>query len=186
MYNEEQLIRLLHDTATREKAFETLVREFQEQLYWQIRRMVQSHDDTDDIMQNVFLKAWQGIDSFRGDAKLATWLYRIANNETISFLRRQRQTTISISPSGEGEDEEHPAVRLESDPYFDGDETERKLQQAVQSLPPKQRQVFNMKYFQEMKYEDISRILGTSTGALKASYHHAVLKITGFFGTQEI
>lgn len=185
MFNEETLIQSLCNPATRDKAFETLVREFQEQLYWQIRRMVYNHDDTDDILQNVFLKAWQGLDNFRGDAKLATWLYRIANNETINFLRRQQQTTLSISPSGEKEEDDLPYITLESDPYFDGDETERQLQQAIQALPPKQRQVFNMKYFQEMKYEDISAVLGTSTGALKASYHLAVQKITAFFNELE-
>ena len=180
MHNEQKLIQQLTNPSTREQAFETLVREFQEQLYWQIRRMVLDHDDTDDILQNVFLKAWQGLDNFRGDASLSTWLYRIANNETINFLQRQKNTTISLSTTEDG-NQEQIRIQLESDPYFDGEETEIQLQQAVQSLPPKQRQVFNMKYFQEMKYEDISEILGTSIGALKASYHHAVQKITTFF-----
>ncbi len=180
MYNEQQLLQRLQSPATREQAFETLVKEFQEQLYWQIRRMVLDHDDTDDILQNVFLKAWQGLDHFRGDARLSTWLYRIANNETINFLQRQRQNIISLSDNG-NTDTECIEQKLESDPYFDGDETEIQLQQAIQTLPPKQRQVFNMKYFQEMKYEDISEVLGTSIGALKASYHHAVQKITAFF-----
>ena len=183
MYNEQQLIHRLQNPSTREQAFETLVREFQEQLYWQIRRMVLDHDDTDDILQNVFLKAWQGMDNFRGDARLSTWLYRIANNETINFLQRRKNTTISLSTTGD--DQEQIRIQLESDPYFDGEETEIQLQQAVQSLPPKQRQVFNMKYFQEMKYEDISEVLGTSIGALKASYHHAVQKITTFFENLE-
>ena len=180
MYNEQQLLQRLQSPATREQAFETLVKEFQEQLYWQIRRMVLDHDDTDDILQNVFLKAWQGLDHFRGDARLSTWLYRIANNETINFLQRQRRNVISLSNNG-NTDTERIEQQLESDPYFDGDETVLQLQQAIQSLPPKQRQVFNMKYFQEMKYEDISEVLGTSIGALKASYHHAVQKITAFF-----
>ena len=180
MHNEQQLLQRLQSPATREQAFETLVKEFQEQLYWQIRRMVLDHDDTDDVLQNVFLKAWQGLDNFRGDARLSTWLYRIANNETINFLQRQRRNTISLSDNG-NTDTERIEQQLESDPYFDGDETEIQLQQAIQTLPPKQRQVFNMKYFQEMKYEDISEVLGTSIGALKASYHHAVQKITAFF-----
>ena len=180
MYNEQQLLQRLQSPATREQAFETLVKEFQEQLYWQIRRMVLDHDDTDDILQNVFLKAWQGLDHFRGDARLSTWLYRIANNETINFLQRQRRNFISLSDNG-NTDTERIEQQLESDHYFDGDETELQLQQAIQTLPPKQRQVFNMKYFQEMKYEDISEVLGTSIGALKASYHHAVQKITAFF-----
>ena len=182
MHNEQQLIQRLQNPATREQAFETLVREFQEQLYWQIRRMVLDHDDTDDILQNVFLKAWQGLEHFRGDARLSTWLYRIASNETINFLQRQKRTMVSLSEDTESERIGH---QLESDPYFDGDETEIQLQQAVQSLPPKQRQVFNMKYFQEMKYEDISEVMGTSIGALKASYHHAVQKITSFFENLE-
>ena len=183
MHNEQQLIQQLTNPSTRDKAFETLVREFQEQLYWQIRRMVLDHDDTDDILQNVFLKAWKGLDNFRGDASLSTWLYRIANNETINFLQRRKNTTISLSTTDD--DQEQIRIQLESDPYFDGEETEIQLQQAVQSLPPKQRQVFNMKYFQEMKYEDISEVLGTSIGALKASYHHAVQKITTFFENLE-
>ena len=183
MHNEQQLKQQLTNPSTRDKAFETLVREFQEQLYWQIRRMVLDHDDTDDILQNVFLKAWKGLDNFRGDASLSTWLYRIANNETINFLQRRKNTTISLSTTDD--DQEQIRIQLESDPYFDGEETEIQLQQAVQSLPPKQRQVFNMKYFQEMKYEDISEVLGTSIGALKASYHHAVQKITTFFENLE-
>ena len=182
MYNEKQLIQELHNPATREQAFETLVKEFQEQLYWQIRRMVLNHDDADDILQNVFLKAWQGLDKFRGEAQLSTWLYRIASNEAINFLERQKQHTISLATTEETADVK---LQLESDPYFDGDETELQLQQAIHTLPPKQRQVFNMKYFQDMKYEDISAILGTSVGALKASYHHAVQKITQFFNNLE-
>lgn len=180
MYNEKLLIKQLSDPNTREKAFETLIREFQEQLYWQIRRMVLDHDDTDDILQNVFIKAWQGLEHFRGDSRLSTWLYRIAYNETINFLQRPKHITISLSNT-DGEGSEYIKHQLESDPYFDGEETEIQLQQAIQTLPPKQRQVFNMKYFQEMKYDDISEILGTSIGALKASYHHAVQKITTFF-----
>lgn len=180
MYNEEELIQQLKAPATREAAFRTLVVEFQEQLYWQIRRMVLTHEDADDILQNVFIKVWQGIDQFRCDSKLSTWLYRIANNETINHLNKYKHFTVSLS---ESDDTSTDGVRiqLESDPYFDGDETEKQLQIAIQSLPPKQRQVFNMKYFQEMKYEDISLILGTSIGALKASFHHAVQKITNFF-----
>lgn len=180
MYNEQELIRRLSDPATREQAFGTLIQKFQEPLYWQIRRMVLNHDDTDDILQNVFIKAWQGMEAFRGDSHLSTWLYRIANNETINFLQRQKQIQISLSTT---DDSTADGVRLqlESDPYFDGDETAMQLQQAIQSLPPKQRQVFNMKYFQELRYEEMSEILGTSVGALKASYHHAVNKITAFF-----
>ncbi len=178
--HDEQLIQQLSNPATREQAFGTLVQKYQEQLYWQIRRMVLSHDDTDDILQNVFIKAWQGLDGFRGDSRLYTWLYRIANNECLNFLQRKRNTQTHISITN-GSTEDGVVIQLESDPYFDGDETELQLQQAIQSLPPKQRQVFNMKYFQELKYEDMSDILDTSVGALKASYHHAVRKITAFF-----
>lgn len=179
MNDEQQLIRLLSAPATREQAFGTLVEKFQEPLYWQIRRMVLYHDDADDILQNVFIKAWQGMDNFRGDSRLSTWLYRIASNECLNFLQRQKQVQISLSTDDTTAD--GVMIQLESDPYFDGDETELLLQQAIQSLPPKQRQVFNMKYFQELRYEDMSEILGTSVGALKASYHHAVRKITAFF-----
>ncbi len=179
MHEEKELIQLLSDPATREQAFGALVQKFQEQLYWQIRRMVLDHNDTDDILQNVFIKAWQGLDNFRGEARLSTWLYRIACNECLNFIQRQKTTRLAISLSADSTAINEVST-LESDPYFDGDETERHLQEAIQSLPPKQRQVFNMKYFQELKYEDMSEILGTSVGALKASYHHAVRKITAF------
>lgn len=185
MYNEEQLIQLLSNPASRERAFEILVREFQEQLYWQIRKMVANHEDSDDILQNVFIKAWQGLDSFRGEARLSTWLYRIANNETLNFLSKKKINTVSLSQGNDNDEQENFRIQLESDPYFDGDETQLQLQCAVQSLPPKQRMVFNMKYFEEMKYEEMSEILGTSIGALKASYHHAVQKVTAFFQNME-
>ena len=180
MYIEEKLIRQLRNPATREQAFTLLVSEYQEQLYWQIRRMVTSHQDTDDVLQNVFLKAWQGLDSFRAESRLSTWLYRIAYNETLNYLQRNSRNSISLS-IGESDDDGNMRIDLESDSYFDGDKAERQLQKAIAQLPPKQRQVFNMKYFQEMKYEDMSDILGTSIGALKASYHHAVQKVTSFF-----
>lgn len=173
-YTEQELISLLHQPERREEAFTHMVNQYKEQLYWQIRRMVLSHDDADDILQNTFVKAWTGLDSFRGDAKLSTWLFRIANNETLNFLSRQHATA-SI------DDEASVAARLQSDPYFDGDETEAQLQAAIASLPDKQRMVFNLKYFEEMKYEEMSERLGTSIGALKASYHHAVKKVSDFF-----
>ena len=174
--DEQAIVRELQDEGTRAAAFTALVNAYKEPLYWQIRHMVVSHDDTDDILQNTFIKAWNGIASFRGDSKLSTWLYRIATNETLNFLERQRHTSVSLD-----DEEGHVAAMLQSDPYFDGDETQMQLQEAIGKLPTKQRQVFTMKYYEEMKYEDMSAILGTSIGALKASYHHAVRKICDFF-----
>ncbi len=175
MFDEEKIVPLLRDEKTRSLAFTQVVNQYKERLYWQIRRMVLSHDDTDDILQNTFVKAWMGLDSFRGDAKLSTWLYRIATNETMNFLDKDRKRNASI------DEESGVAQQLESDPYFDGDETQRQLQEAIASLPMRQRQVFNMRYFEEMKYEDISLTLNISVGALKASYHHAARKIAEFF-----
>lgn len=179
-WNEQEIIRRLREPDHQSAAFTQVVDHFKEQLYWQIRRMVLSHDDADDVLQNTFIKAWTGLDGFRGDAQLSTWLFRIANNETLTFLQRRRQMQ-SLDEEGVGS----VAATLQSDPYFDGDETEQQLQQAIAQLPDRQRQVFNMKYFDEMKYEDMSRVLGTSVGALKASYHHAVKKISDFFATHD-
>ena len=175
--DEKEIIYRLQDPSTQRKAFEEVVRAYGEQLYWQIRRMVFSHDDANDLLQNTFMKAWDNLDCFRGEARLSTWLYRIAINECLNFLNRQRaENRLSI-------DDADAALlnKLESDPYFDGDETQKMLQKAIMTLPEKQRIVFNLKYFQEMKYEEIADILGTSTGALKASYFHAVKKIEDFF-----
>lgn len=172
-FNEEDIATRLQEPAERRKAFAEVVRQYSEQLYWQIRRMVLSHDDADDILQDTFLKAWAHLDYFRGEAKLSTWLYRIAFNECLNFLNRQRAQSVQSLDDGEAS----VIGKLESDSYFDGDEAEVALQRAIRMLPEKQRLVFNMRYFDEMKYEDISQILGTSVGALKASFHLAVKKI---------
>ena len=157
----------------REYAFNLIVRKYQERLYWHIRKMLISHDDTDDVLQNTFIKAYQGLDKFREDASLFTWLYRIATNESLTFLKKQRSRF--FLPLGDYQ--QHLERTLESEPHLDGDELQIRLQKAILRLPEKQRLVFNMKYFEEMKYEDMSAILGTSVGALKASYHHALKKL---------
>ncbi len=175
-YNETEVIGLLHEPARQREAFERIVREYSEQLYWQIRRMVLTHDDANDVLQNTFIKAWTNLDSFRGEAKLSTWLYRIAINECLTFLNRQR----AISQLSIDDVDTNRLNQLEGDSYFDGDEAQLQFQKALHTLPEKQRLVFNLKYFQEMKYEEMSEVLGTSVGALKASYHHAVKKIEAF------
>lgn len=176
MLNEETIIKMLKDESQLQTAFSMLVKEYSEQLYWQIRKIVLSHDDANDVLQNTFIKVWSNIGNFRGESKLITWLYRIATNESITFLNKQRtQNNIPIDDT-----ENYMYDKLESDSYFDGDEAQLKLQKAILTLPEKQRIVFNMRYFDEMKYEDISDILKTSVGALKASYHHAVKKIESF------
>jgi RNA polymerase sigma-70 factor (ECF subfamily) len=176
MINEARIITQLKDESQKEAAFSTLVHEYQEVLYWQIRRLVLSHDDADDILQNTFIKAWMALDDFRAESKISTWLFRIAINESLNFLEKKKKNTDIVSDAIEG-----LTNQLMSDPYFDGDETQVLLQKAIALLPEKQKVVFNLKYFQEMKYEDMSEMLGTSIGALKASYHHAVKKITDFF-----
>ncbi len=154
-----------------------MVRQYSEQLYWQVRRIVLTHDDTNDILQNAYLKAWNSIESFKGESKIITWLSRIAINEALDFTRRQKNR-----PALSTDDETLGlANQLVADRYFDGDETEAQLQEAIATLPDVQRTVFNLRYFDEMKYSEISSILGTSEGALKASYHIAVKKIADFF-----
>ena len=175
MIDEKALIKQLNSPSTREAAFTRLVREYQEPLYWQIRRMVLVHDDADDVLQNTLIKAWSAIDSFRGESRLQTWLFRIAINEALNHLSKKKQ--VMSLDQGEGS----VTNMLASDSYFDGDELQEQFQDAINTLPEKQRLVFNLKYFDEMKYEDMSDLLGTSIGALKASYHHAVRKISAFF-----
>ena len=181
MTDDKLLVKQLADPKTRHKAFETAVRQYGEQLYWQIRRFVLSHDDADDVLQNTFVKAWQGIGSFHGDSKLSTWLSRIAINESLDFLRRQKNI-VMLSTDDE---ETGVANTLMADEYFDGDETAAQLQEAIAQLPEVQRTVFLLRYYDDMKYSDISRMLGTSEGALKASYHIAVKKISEFFKSND-
>lgn len=172
-----ELTARLRDSATARAAFGDVIARYSEPLYWQIRRLVHQHDDADDLLQNTFMKAWMSLENFRGDAKLSTWLYKIAINESLSFLERERlRSHLSLD-----DQEAAFASQIAADHDFDGDELARRLQQAVNALPEKQRIVFNMKYFDDMKYDDMSEILGTSVGALKASYHLAVKKIEQFF-----
>ncbi len=176
-YNEELIIERLHNPKTCQQAFGEVMRHYTQPLYWHIRKMVIDHDDTNDVLQNTFIKAWTNIEYFRGEAKLSTWLYKIAINESLTFISKRRQDVVGI----DDETEEFLINNLESDEYFDGDELKLELQKAINQLPPKQRMVFNMRYFDEMKYEDMSEVLGTSVGALKASYHQAVKKIEQYF-----
>ena len=174
-----QLIEQLRQPQTMRRAFNEVISRYSEPLYWQIRRMVQSHDDASDLLQNTFLKAWQSIENFRGDAKLSTWLYKIAINESITFLAQERRRqNISLDDQAAS-----LAAIIEADTNIDGDRLALRLRQAIASLPEKQRLVFNMKYYDDLKYEEISQILGTSVGALKASYHLAVKKIEQILGS---
>lgn len=170
---DNNIIAELKDENKRDLAFHTLVTTYQERLYWHIRKMVMNHDDTDDVLQNTFMKVWRNIDKFREESSLYTWLYRIATNESITFLNSKKKK--NMMPLNDVS--EYLLENLMSDPYFEGDEIQRKLQQAIIRLPDKQRIVFNLRYFDEMKYDDMAEVLETSVGALKASYHHAVKKV---------
>lgn len=170
--DDKKLVRLLANPITRERAFAEVVRQYSEPLYWKIRRLVLSHDDADDVLQNTFIKAWTNLDTFEGKSKLSTWLYRIAVNESLDFLRRQKNIRQVGVDEAQG-----VAAQLLADDYFDCDKAQALLQQAIATLPDVQRAVFTMRYYDEMKYSEMSRVLGTSEGALKASYHIAVRKI---------
>ena len=160
-------------THSREKAFEAILSKYQERLYWHIRRLVIDHEDTNDVLQNSLIRAWKGLNGFRQDAQLYTWLYRIATNESLSFLeQKKKKATVSLEDVPEWMSEQ-----IKAEEGFDVNKLEWKLQLAIQQLPEKQKLVFNLRYFDEMPYEEISRVLGTSVGALKASYHHAVKKV---------
>ena len=175
-YSDQELVEIFHDEERSNYAFNMIVRKYQERLYWHIRKIVIDHDDTDDILQNTFIKAFKGLKKFREDSKLYTWMYRIATNESITFLNSKKKRFFIPFV-----DVEHELSNsLESDNYFTGDEIQLKLQKAILKLPEKQRIIFNMKYYDEMKYEDMSEILKTTVGGLKASYHHAVKKIEKF------
>jgi|SRR5690606_6848030 len=169
---EKELIHKLKQKNSRDAAFTQLVKMYQQPLYYHIRRMVGNHEDADDVLQNTFVKVWRFIDDFKEEAKLYTWMYRIASNEALGFLRAQK-----TMPSGERDAQLHVATSTDGP---DGESISRKLEAALRTLPDKQRQVFDLKYFSELKYDEISEITGTSTGALKASYFHAVKKIEAF------
>jgi RNA polymerase sigma-70 factor (ECF subfamily) len=177
-WDDLQILEAARTPGKEETAFNQLVARYQERLYWHIRKILLNHEDTDDVLQNTFLKVWRSLSEFRGDSELFTWLYRIATNEALTYLKKKKKQTFSP-----WDDVEHMvSENLESDPWFNGDEFQLKLQKAILKLPDKQRIVFNMKYFEEMKYEEMAGILKTSVGALKASYHHAVKKIEAMLG----
>lgn len=172
-FSDEEILKMYRAETTRNTALQHLIEKYQQKLYWQIRKIVIDHDDADDVLQNTFIKIWKGLENFKEESQLFTWLYRIATNESLTFLRqKQKQNTTSLHPI-----EHQLSKSLESDQFFKGDEIQLKLQQAILTLPEKQRVVFNMRYYDEMPYEEMSEVLETSVGALKASYHHAAKKI---------
>lgn len=175
-YTDNELVELFHDADKKHYAFNILVRKYQEKIYYFVRRMVIDHDDADDVVQNIFIKVWNNLETFREDSKFYTWLYRIAVNESLSFLKsRQLRTYFSLTSP-----EAMMKESLNSDSCFDGTEIQRRLHEAILKLPKKQQLVFNMRYFENLSYEEMSNILGTSVGALKASYHFAAKKIEDF------
>lgn len=171
--NDKQLIKLLKNPSTRRKGFEDMVRQYSQPMYWKIRHIVFRHEDADDVLQNVFMKAWTRLDMFRGESSVSTWLYRICINESIDFIRKRRDKTLLNEGTPIGEN--HLA-----DEYFDGNEAERKLQQAINILPDAQKTTFTLRYYDEMQYKEMSEILGTSEAGLKTNYHLAVKKIKEF------
>ena len=177
---DKDLLKRFRDSSSRNMAFNELVNRYQERLYWHIRRIVIDHDDADDVLQNTFIKAFKNLDKFREDSQLFTWLYRIATNESLTFLKKKKKN-VFVSMD---EVSHQLSSTLESAPELSGDAIQLKLQRAILTLPAKQRLVFNMKYFDEMKYEEIAQVTGTSVGALKASYHHAVKKIEAYVKSQ--
>ncbi len=173
---DQEILEKFNNEKTREAGFSLLLQKYQQKIYWHVRRLVIDHDDADDIVQDTFIKVWKNLASFRNDSQLYTWIYRIATNESITFLTKKRnKNNVSYEDINTELSE-----KLSDNTYFDGDKAQRKLQEAILTLPEKQRLIFNMKYFDDLKYEEISSILGTSVGALKASYHIAVKKIELF------
>jgi RNA polymerase sigma factor (sigma-70 family) len=174
--SDAELLVQFRNPSTKEPAFTAIIKKYQERLYWHIRRMVVEHEDANDVLQNVFIKVWNGLENFKEESQLYTWLYRIATNESLTFLEGQKKrTAISLS-----EVESGLSNKIIADKHFDANKLEWKLQLAMQQLPEKQRVVFNLRYYDEMPYEEMSRVLETSEGALKASYHHAVKKIEDY------
>ena len=171
-----ELLNKFKQPEQKENAFTDIIKKYQEKLYWHIRRMIIDHEDTNDILQNMFIKVWKGLGNFREDSQLYTWLYRIATNECLTYLeQRKRRASVNL-----GDDDMGLANKIKADEGFDINKLEWKLQVAIQQLPEKQRLVFNLRYYDEMPYEEMSKILDTSQGALKASYHHAARKIEDF------
>lgn len=174
--DDQELLTQFRQTATKEKGYTQIIKKYQERLYWHIRRLVVEHEDANDVLQNMFIKVWKGLENFREDSQLYTWLYRIATNESLSFIEQQKKrTALSLDEVASG-----LSNRLKADKHFDANKLEWKLQLAIQELPEKQRVVFTLRYYDEMPYDRMSEVLETSTGALKASYHHAVKKIEEF------
>jgi RNA polymerase sigma-70 factor (ECF subfamily) len=179
--SDEQILTLLQEPKTQEQGFRLLMQQHQERLYWHIRRMVIEHEDANDVLQNCLVKAFRSIHKFEGKSSLFTWLYRIATNESLTFLSKKgRRATSSID-----DETANLGNRLRADEYFDGDAIQIRLKKALTLLPEKQRIVFNLRYYEEMSYQDMSDVLGTSVGALKASFHHAVKKIETYFKETE-
>lgn len=174
--SDEELLLEFKQGKSKEHAFEQIIRKYQEKLYWHIRRMVIDHENANDVLQNMFIKVWKSLDNFRGDSQLYTWLYRIATNESLSFIAKEKKR-MSVSMD---DNDQILTNKLKSDAHFDANKLEWKLQLAIQSLPEKQKVVFNLRYYDEMPYEEMSAVLDTSVGALKASYHHAAKKIEEF------
>lgn len=174
--DDSELLRRFKEPETKESAYTEIIKKYQERLYWHVRRMVVDHDDANDVLQNVFIRVWNGLENFKEESQLYTWLYRIATNESLTFIEQQKKRA-SVSF---GDVETGLENKIKADRHFDANKLEWKLQLAIQQLPEKQKVVFTLRYYDEMPYEEMSRVLDTSEGALKASYHHAVKKIEDY------